>query len=312
MEATPSALAAVELMFRKFAAVLTANPADPPDLHFVIAEAPAPGSPQLSELPPIGAVRPDLQRKECLNRDYPLDVIPTLPAVRILYYGEARWLRRFQDLAREAAVTFRSHDPDIEGFVTRATWEAEPFFMPNLWPRLARDIIEMSGSKGAMRRWRWGTDRAMLLVPYDDAELKAWVEASRERGGVTGPAPSKCVNVTTFSHNAFETSCAALDWSAYQIGHKLKLTDSDRTRPVSAGDTPAPRRPKKRRESIVAMIRAYRENGLWGVTPRSIAKRCEIAESTFYKDLKNSTVKLEWDRYLRESIGKRPASPDDL
>lgn len=236
LEATPDALAAVDLLFRKFAALLSAHPTDPPDLHFVIVEAPAPGHPRMYQSPPMGAVRPDLQRKALLT--HPLDVIPTLPAVRILYYGDTRWLERFLQLGREVAETFRSYDRETERFVTSATWEGEPFFMPNLWPRLVRDISEMSGSKTSMRRWRWGDDLATRMVPYDEADLQAWVEATRERGGQLGPLPSKEVNVTTFTHNAFECSCAALDWSAYQI--RCALQPEAGLRPEPDGNRSAP------------------------------------------------------------------------
>jgi hypothetical protein len=236
LEFTPRALEAVETLFCKFGSVLAADLAHPPDLHLVIVEAPTPYHLSVRPLPPL---RPDLLRKPLI--DHWPDTIPTLPAMRFLYFGDARWLEPFQQLSRETTEVFRAHDPEIDQYVTGATWEGDLFFMPNLWPRLIRDILMMSGTKGFIRRWRWGDDPYTQFLPYDDDELKAWKES--ERGLQCRSIPSKEVNVTMFTHNIFECSCTALDWTAFQIREKLKPTRP----PDPAGTTeakPVPKAPR--------------------------------------------------------------------
>jgi hypothetical protein len=250
LEVTPAAREAVELLLQKFESLLSANRAEPPDLHFVIVEPPKPGQTRIVQLPHLGAVRPDLQRKSLIHED----IIPTLPSIRILYLGDKRWLARFLQLARDAAVTFRSHDPGIEKLVTRATWEGEQFFMPNLWPVLVRDIIELSGrSKDFLRRWRWGEDAATQIVPYDEAELQAWVEATRVCGGLIKPPPPKDVNFTTFNFNAVECSCAALEWSAYQIRLGLEAATKVTTPPTGNVGTEAPADQQSKPQPLIVL-----------------------------------------------------------
>lgn len=246
VQATPAAHAAFALLCRKFAAVLAENPANPPDLHLVIVEAPAPAYLRWNERPPYWVVRPELAEKPLL--DYQPDVIPTLPAHRFLFLGDERRLRQFQQLAREVAEAFRVHDPAVDRWVVEATWEGPQFYMPNLWALFMRDIV--ANAPGFMRRYRWGKDLATRAVPYDEDELQAWVEATLKNGGWDGQLPPKDVNFTTFTYNVFECSYVALDWVVNraevpkapaehrtdQPGAAQRIPSERRTRPLRLGE----------------------------------------------------------------------------
>jgi hypothetical protein len=69
---------------------------------------------------------------------------------------------------------------------------------------------------------------------------------------------------------------------------------------------------EERRLKVKDMIDSLLEFKLWGVAPDEIARRAGIHVKTLYRYLKHATVRETWDRYRRQSAGKKPANLDAL
>lgn len=226
INATPEAVEALEAMFVKFVNVLMVDSATPPSLYLVIVEAPTPGLIP-DEFPPLDPTRPPLAGKSWLHRsrgcDQIGDIIPTEPARRILYRGDAGYLELFHDLGRQAVELLRTLDPDIRAWLIGAGND-ELATVSNLWPVLVRDLGEMTGAGiGFMERWRWSDHQWCPLLPYDDADMQIRIDADKARGAKPLVVPSKDRNVTVIVPDAFTASASALQWLTERTRSQLPI-----------------------------------------------------------------------------------------
>jgi hypothetical protein len=243
IDATPEALAAFERLAGRFASILATQGSEPPDLHLVLVRAPAVAHQRLTEASmkdlPVGLVRPDLARKPKHSR-FP-EVVPSIPATRILYLGDAAWIDRFAELSMEGATILRAHSTALDEWVKKATVD-ERFYMSNLWSLVALEIGERFGPKGYVQRYRWGDDPLVFpFLPFeDDAYRERMALEEAQRGSRPGET-SDAVSIGFFQVNAFEVSLDLARFFISRINEGLKSRngqDSNRLVPDSASAVP--------------------------------------------------------------------------
>jgi hypothetical protein len=193
-----------------YASVRSATPATPPNLHGVIVQAPNPPGdhPRLyrgAEMPPL----PVALRERTLLGSY---FVPLVPAAKVYYFGEERWLARFRDLCRVTLAALRQNFPEVDSLVERVLYDGPPrdadHILADCCLLILRDAIaDAPGRKFVTERWLWGASPAAERIPFYEDERRPWLE--RNPGAVI---PSLVPDVTTFTDDLFTFTAIALDY----------------------------------------------------------------------------------------------------
>ena len=248
------------------------------DLHLVIVELPDLAHPWRDGMPPIGTIRPDLLGKPYLVQS--LDITPTIPAWRFMFFGDVQLLDRFTRLTLRATATLRRLMPFVEDRIREAGPD-EAFIRGNLWPGMLLDIFE-------------NADPITKLDAFETHDRPEWSGA----------------RIHTFTHDAFDSSALALMCLVKMYGAdevvnpQPPATPPELTAPsIKPSNPPRPAKQPKNQGKTARCLMAFIEAFSRGETPPTPTELAKIVGCS--KSVASRAIKLYADRVKAEAIQDR-------